>query len=69
MSDSNLRALNPGPTDTEKATGYRNELAEPIAHICDIMNRAQAYGLKISFGINLNSFGRYIANVDIVKPL
>lgn len=68
-NDTKLHSVDLPPNDADRATGFRNEIADPLNHICDIMNRARNAGLKIEFGIAANGYGQHVATVNVVKPL
>jgi hypothetical protein len=68
-ADNIIRAVETGPTDADRATKFREEVAAPLAELCKIMDRARSVGLKIDFQVGNNPYGQHVANVSVVKPL
>lgn len=71
-SDSNnLRAIESGPSDIERAEQYRDDIGALLAKIADKMTEAKRHGLTVSFAIGTaDAFGRFqIASLEISKKL
>lgn len=57
-------------TEADIAKELRDELAEPLAAICRVMDKARASGLKVDFSIQSDAFGRFVPPyVMITKSL
>ena len=66
VEDNNVQVLR---TDAVIAKEIRDELTPLLERVCSVLNKARACGMNVGLGINPDSFGRFRANVDIVKPL
>lgn len=71
MSDDKLHVIPQGRlTDTEIAIVLREEAREHIDLLCEVIDKAQAAGLKLNFQIVVDAFGRNRCyEISIVKPL
>jgi hypothetical protein len=57
-------------SDVDKAARARAEITPLLEKICEILNRAKADGLIVSFNCSPDQYGRYkIVDIGIVKPL
>jgi hypothetical protein len=66
MSDNNVERLR---TDAVLAEEIRTDMKEPLAKVCEIMNRARASGLTVNLAIMPDQYGRFRTDLGIVKPL
>lgn len=65
--DGNITELR---TEKQKADDYRTQIVAALADACEIMNRARADGLVISFNLGPDQYGRTsVQNLGVVKPL
>ena len=70
MGEVNNLSVVGGVPDTVKAENYRLELRPILEQAAEVLNRAKADGLVISFSINPDQYGRYrVTEIGIVKPL
>ncbi len=59
-----------GKPDTVLASEFRKELEPVLAKAAEIIDRARASGLSISFNVSADNFGRIVVkDIAIVKPL
>ena len=66
MTQDNVEKLRP---DSVMAQEIREEIKDPLVKLCDLMNRAHAAGLTVNLAIAPDAYGRFRADVGIVKPL
>ncbi len=60
----------PGKTDVDLAASYRAELTRALSPIAEILDRAKADGLSISFSVAPDQYGRFVLKeISVVKPL
>lgn len=67
MAEDNVERL---PTDASIAQAIRGDMQEPMAKICESMNRARAAGLVVNFTFAPDQYGRFrVPDISVVKPL
>lgn len=60
----------PSKTDEDLAREVREELRPLLEDACEVMNRAIAHGLDVTFMVNRDQHGRMrIASITVVRPL
>lgn len=64
-----LHSVDLPPTDTELAQAFRDEMDEACKTVCDILDRAAASGMRITFNVAPDGFCRHQANIEIIKRL
>lgn len=65
--DGNVTELK---TDKQKADDYRAQIIAALGDACEIMNKARADGMVISFNLGPDQYGRTsVQNLGVVKPL
>lgn len=63
-------ALDPGPTDAERAADIKARLRAASEVVVEIMNEAKRAGLIANINIGPNAFGIWVVNdTTVVKPL
>ena len=69
--DEKAQNVIPLRTDAVAAKSIRDELMPLLESVCEIMARAKADGLMVSWTLQPDSFGRKfrVTEISIVKPL
>jgi hypothetical protein len=69
-AEGRLVTLAPGKSDAEAAAEIRAEAGDALKRLCDIMDRAKAAGLAVTFRIGPDQFGRNVVQeIAVVRPL
>lgn len=56
--------------ERERGEAYRSSVRARLEGVCVELNAAQRDGLRVSFQVGVDGFGRWIVqSVDVVKPL
>lgn len=67
---SNVSSIAAGKTDKQRADEIKARLRPILEQACVILAEAQADGLKVTFGVGPDAFGRQsVTSLDVVKPL
>lgn len=64
------RIVASGETDEQRAEKVRAELAAALAPVAAVMTAAGRQGLRVSFTLNPDGFGRFVVPaIEVVKVL
>jgi hypothetical protein len=64
---SNTFELVPAQPDAETAASLKKDIAEKLADLCNVMNRANAAGFEVQFNLAKQWNGNQIAALVIAK--
>lgn len=68
--NGNLRTVAPSRPDAEVAADLKKQVRDKLEFVVAVMEIARSHGLRLTFSVGLNGFGRYVVqDVDVVKVL